>query len=306
MAAMAEAPVAFLESLGCPFETDTPIGPLTWYRIGGNAAVLAHPQNLEQLQAIGQWACENPCPLRVLGKGANLLVASSTVDGIVLMLDAEPFKSIQVDDQTHTVTCGGGAYLEQTITATVRAGLEGLEHLAGIPATIGGALRMNAGGAFGEIGPAVLSITVIGPDGQLDDWTRDDFEFAYRQTNLHDHIVARATFALKKAEDHDALRAELKHVMKYKKDSQPMAEDSAGCAFKNPQSQSDKAAGQLIDEAGLKGFRIGGAEVSTVHANFIVLHPGAKASNVLALMNHVQRVVKEKHGVDLEREVVVW
>ena len=165
---------------------------------------------------------------------------------------------------------------------------------------------MNAGGAFGEIGPAVLTITVMGPDGEIAPGTSDDYQYAYRRTNLGGYIVAEATFALNKTEDPEALRAELKRVMKFKKDSQPMADDSAGCAFKNPITQSDKPAGRLIDEAGLKGFRIGGAEVSNIHANFIVLHEGAKATNVLALMNHVQQTVREKHGVDLEREVVVW
>ncbi|MDX1564639.1 MAG: UDP-N-acetylmuramate dehydrogenase [Phycisphaeraceae bacterium] len=303
---MAEPPQAFLESIDCPFETDAPIGRRTWYGIGGKAGICAHPRNIEQLTALGRWAHHQNVPLRVLGKGANLLVASAEVDGIVLMLDAPPFRSIEIDQDLCTVTCGGGAPLEQTITTAVRAGLEGLEHLAGIPATIGGALRMNAGGAFGEIGPAVLSITAMGPNGEMEPWTRDDYEYAYRKTNLTDHIVAEAVFALKKTETPEALRAELKRVMKFKKDSQPMADDSAGCAFKNPIGRSDKPAGRLIDEAGLKGFRIGGAEVSNIHANFIVLHEGAKATNVLALMNHVQQAVREKHGVELEREVVVW
>ncbi|MHC4995482.1 MAG: UDP-N-acetylmuramate dehydrogenase, partial [Planctomycetota bacterium] len=121
-----------------------------------------------------------------------------------------------------------------------------------------------------------------------------------------DVYIASATFALAPVDDQPALRDRLKEVMAYKKNSQPMAADSAGCAFKNPRDQSDKGAGQIIDEAGLKGARIGGAEVSPVHANFITLDPGGKAADVLALMQHVQQQVLERSGIQLTREVVVW
>jgi UDP-N-acetylmuramate dehydrogenase len=306
MQTMSLSAVDCLNDQGCPYETDEPLGPRTWYGVGGRAALLAHPVDATQLAAIVSFGHQSDVPVRVLGKGANLLVATEKVDGIVLVLDATWFKRIEIDEASQRVTCGGGAHLEQTLTATVRAGLGGLEHLAGIPATIGGALQMNAGGAFGEIGPAVESVTLIELDGQLKTLEAEDLTFSYRHTNLGGRFVVDARFILQKVEDPAVLRDELKRVMKYKKDSQPMADDSAGCAFKNPKSQSDKGAGQLIDEAGLKGFRIGGAEISTVHANFIVLHPGAKATNVLALMNHVQREVQGKFSIDLEPEVVVW
>jgi len=295
-----------LHAIGVPFETDVPLGPRTWYGIGGIARCLAHPRDAAQLTELVAAAQAHATPLRVLGKGANLLVAADRVDGIVVALDAEAFRRIEVDVPNEQAVAGGGADLERLITATVRAGLGGLEILAGIPATVGGALRMNAGGAFGEIGPTVERLTAVSVDGRLETLERTALEFRYRHSNLGDRIVVDACFTLCAADDPAALRQRLKEVMRYKKHSQPMAADSAGCVFKNPKGQSDKGAGQLIDEAGLKGHRVGGAEISTVHANFVVAHDGATAADILAVLDHAQRVVREQFGVELEREMVVW
>lgn len=295
-----------LAELGVAYECDIPLGPRTWYGIGGSAAILASPSDTRQLAAIVSLGSQIGIAVRVLGKGANLLVADGTVDGIVVALDAPHFRRTEIDAETGTVLAGGGANLEQLITATVRSGLAGLEALAGIPATVGGALCMNAGGAFGEIGPLVESINVIEPNGSLCILPRTEYEFGYRHSNLTGRIVAEAAFTLTVADDMTALRERLKEVMKYKKHSQPMAASSAGCTFKNPVGQSEHGAGKLIDDAGLKGLRIGGAEVSDVHANFIVVHEGATADDVLRLIENVTEQVKAKHGVDLQREVVVW
>lgn len=295
-----------LADLGVAFERDVPLGPRTWYGIGGSAAVLASPDDTDQLATVVALGAELDVPVRVIGKGANLLVADGTVDGIVVALDAPHFRRTEIDAATGTVLAGGGSNLEQLITATVRSGLAGLEALAGIPATVGGALCMNAGGAFGEVGPLVESVTILESDGNLRTLQRGQYEFAYRHSNLAGRIVAEATLALTVADDTQALRERLKEVMKYKKHSQPMAASSAGCTFKNPVGQSEHGAGKLIDDAGLKGLRIGGAEVSTVHANFIIVHDGATADDVLRLIESVTEQVKAKHGVDLQREVVVW
>jgi len=294
-----------LGSIGCPFERDVPLGPLTWYGVGGQAEAVAHPRNAQDLSRLVFDCRAHGLRVRVLGKGANLLVCEGVVEGVVVRLDA--IKHAQIDPGTGVVSVGGGADLEKLITATVRQGLEGLETLAGIPATVGGALRMNAGGAFGSIGPLVESVTAIGCGGRVAELGRGELEFGYRKSNLGERIVTEARLSLRPTTDLSALRQRLKSVMKYKKESQPMAASSAGCAFKNPpKSISDKGAGRLIDEAGLKGLRIGGAEVSHVHANFIVLHPGGKAADVLEVMDRVQAAVYEKFGIELEREVVVW
>lgn len=295
-----------LAARGVAFERDVPLGPRTWYGIGGTAGVFASPSDCEQLAEVVKLGVASGAPVRVLGKGANLLVADGTIDGIVVSLDAAHFRRTQIDAGTGQVVAGGGANLEPLITATVREGLGGLEALAGIPATVGGALRMNAGGAFGEIGPLVQSVTVVEPDGAVNTLQRGGYEYSYRRSNLDGRIVAEAAFALTVSDDKPALRERLKEVMKYKKHSQPMAASSAGCTFKNPVGQSEHGAGKLIDDAGLKGLRIGGAEVSDVHANFIVVHDGATADDVLRLIEAVTERVKEDCGVELEREVVVW
>ncbi|QNN22212.1 UDP-N-acetylmuramate dehydrogenase [Planctomycetales bacterium ZRK34] len=301
-----ERTLALLDELGVGYGCDVPIGPRTWYGVGGSAAVMAHPTGAEQLATLIERCAEAGIDSRVLGKGANLLVIEGTLGGVTIALDDPGFRVIDIDVNAERAIAGAGADLERLITSTVRAGLAGLEGLAGIPATVGGALRMNAGGAFGEIGPAVESVDVIEPDGRLHTLGRAALEFSYRRSNLCQRLICSATFALKRVEDQAALREKLKQVMAYKKGSQPMAASSAGCAFKNPKTQSEHGAGKLIDDAGLKGLRIGGAEVSTVHANFIVLHEGGTAADVLAVMNEVQRRVKDQTGITLQREVVVW
>jgi UDP-N-acetylmuramate dehydrogenase len=297
-----------LEGLGVAFERDVPLGPLTWYGIGGRASVLARPRNAREVAAIVRRCREASAPLYVLGKGANLLVADEGVSGVVITLDEGDLRQFTIDTASATVTAAGGADLEKLIPATVREGLAGLEALAGIPASIGGALRMNAGGAFGSIGPLVRQVTVISPEGIERTLSRSDLQFGYRKSNLGDNIVVEAAFELTRVEDQPALRQKLKDVMAYKKGTQPMAERSAGCAFKNPPPElsNKRGAGKLIDDAGLKGLKIGGAEVSQRHGNFVVVQDGATAADVLAVMSKVQQVVKEKFGIDLEREVVVW
>ncbi|MEX2671566.1 MAG: UDP-N-acetylmuramate dehydrogenase [Phycisphaeraceae bacterium] len=304
----AGAVLAAVRAMGVACEAGVPLGPLTWYGVGGCAEVLARPTDVAQLQAVARYCDGQGLPLRVMGKGANLLVADEGVDGVVVLLNSPAFQQIEIDGEAATVTAGGGANLERVITSTVREGLAGLETLAGIPATVGGAIRMNAGGSFGQIADTLETVTLMNGDGSLTEVAADELELSYRHSNIGERIVVEATFALKAVADRAALRDRLKQVMRYKKESQPMAAQSAGCAFKNPPSEvSDgRGAGKLIDEAGLKGLRIGGAEVSNRHANFIVTHEGAQANDILKVMNAVQQRVAEKFNIKLEREVVVW
>lgn len=299
---------AALAAFGIRCETDAPLGPLTWYGVGGRADVLAHPDNVDQLQTLARYAADHGLPLRVLGKGANLLVADEGVDGIVAILDAPAFRQITIDADAQTATAGGGADLERLITTTVREGLAGLETLAGIPASVGGAIRMNAGGSFGQIADTLATVTLLELDGSLATLPAADLSLSYRHSVVGERIVIEATFTLRAVDDQAALRDRLKEVMRYKKGSQPMAAQSAGCAFKNPPAETSggRGAGKLIDEAGLKGHRIGGAEVSDRHANFVVTHPGATADDIRQLMAAMQQGVAEQFNIQLEREVVVW
>lgn len=277
---------------------DAPIA--TWIGVGGRADALVEPATeVDLLRAIDG---AEAGPIRVLGDGANLLVDDDGVDGLVI--DTRRLNSVEWLEGG-LVRAQAGANLPRLITESVRRGLAGIEGLAGVPASLGGAIRMNAGGAFGEIAGAIESVRVRTPDGDIRTLRRDDIPFAYRRSGI-EGVILSADLRLTPAE-HAPLRSRLKEVMAKKKASQPLAADSAGCAFKNPTVDGARQpAGRLIDEAGCKGLRIGGAEVSDEHANFIFTHDGATARDVLALMDAVAERVRERFGVELEREVVVW
>ncbi|MCH7994392.1 MAG: UDP-N-acetylmuramate dehydrogenase, partial [Planctomycetes bacterium] len=181
-------------------------------------------------------------------------------------------------------------------------GWSGLEPMAGIPASVGGAVRMNAGGRFGTIGDVVLSAKLMDPDGGVEDWDRARLAFGYRSSAVDDHIVVSVELALHR-DDPAVTDARFKEFFEYKTSSQPLSASSAGCIFKNPANES---AGALIDRAGLKGTRVGGACVSTHHANFIVTEGNATASDVLALIDVIRASVADQFGTELEVEVDIW
>jgi UDP-N-acetylmuramate dehydrogenase len=297
-----------LAGLNIRLETDVPLGPRTWYGIGGPAKVLAHPSSVQQLSELAQRSHQRGIRTYVLGAGANLLIGDQGVqEGIVIQLDDPAFRQCRLAG--NLVTVGAGYDLAKLVLDTAKAGLGGLECLAGIPASVGGALRMNAGGAFGDIGPAVARVQVMSDAGQVYYRDRDDLVFNYRKSNIVARYILEVELELA-PDDPDEISRRVKEVFLYKKNSQPLADNSAGCAFKNPQPDEEhpdpKSAGWLIDQCGLKGHRIGSAAVSDRHANFIVADKGGKAGDVLALLDHVQQTVRARFGIDLEREVVVW
>lgn len=311
---------ALLEELGIRHETDVPIGKeMTWYGVGGSASVLAHPAGTAQLSALVARCHEQSIPVFVLGSGANLLVKDQGVPGVVIRLDDPSFSQIKIEGTK--LTAGPGVDLFKLVLECAKAGLAGLAHVAGIPASVGGAVRMNAGGAFGDIGSTVHKVHVMADNGQVYCRDRDDLVFGYRTTNIVAPYILDVEFDLDEADPQDVARR-VKEIFLYKKNTQPMAENSAGCAFKNPtiikpgyEPESDDgpppptqrvSAGKLIDEAGLKGHRVGGAEVSQRHANFIFTHPDCTAADVTALMEHIQQTVLDHSGVSLKREVVIW
>ena len=294
-----------LADLAIPHELDTPLANLTWYGVGGPARVLAHPSSLQQLATLAQRCHEKKIPLYVLGDGANLLVADEGVQGVVVKLDGPAFKQVNIDAKTGCVTAGAGVDLKALVLDTARAGLSGLECLAGIPATVGGAVKMNAGGAYGDIGRSVNRVQMMDAAGQSYSRDRDDLVFSYRKTNIVGKFITEVEFTLT-PDDPQALVKRVKEIFAWKSASQPLGAHSAGCAFKNPPPEVGASAGQLIDRAGLKGFRIGTAEVSQVHANFVFVHKPGKAADILAVMQHIEQTVLAKFAVKLEREVVTW
>jgi len=294
-------------------ERDAPLR--TWFRIGGRADRLARPQNTEQLRE----CIEQDPDLVILGEGANLLVHDDGMDRLVVVLDQPAFnrkgEAVEQRDGSVLVRVGAGVSLPRLITETINAGFTGLEGLAGFPASIGGALRMNAGGAFGQIADVVSSVQVVDRQGIEHTLTREQIAFGYRTSGLDDLLIVEAELRLVPGETR-SLKERLSEVMAYKKSSQPLGAKSAGCCFKNPtltasldgigETGQRVSAGLLIDRAGGKGMTAGGATVSEHHANFIVTKPDAKAADVIRLMEQVEQLVSERFAVTLEREVVVW
>ena len=291
-------------------ELDAPLGVHTWYAIGGKADALVRPRSEDALATLLRRCARNGVRVRTLGAGANLLVDDDGVDGVVIKLDAPCFQELRLNAEgaPGRAHVGGGRDLGKTIHETVRASLEGLEPLIGIPATVGGAVRMNAGGKYGAIGDVVESVGLVTPSGERRTYSKDAIGFSYRHTDLPAGTVTWAVLRLTPA-DTAALRVRLREISAYKASVQPLGDLSAGCMWKNPVIEATGqrvSAGKLIDEAGLKGTSVGGATVSMQHGNFITVRPGARAVDVMELAERVGQEVLARTGVRLEREVVFW
>jgi UDP-N-acetylmuramate dehydrogenase len=282
----------------------------TWFHIGGSADRLARPGTPEDLLR----CVEMDPDLVVLGEGANLLVDDAGMDRLVVSLQTPGFKGVEFD-ASGLVRAGAGVALPRLISDCVKRGLSGIETLAGIPATVGGATVMNAGGAFGEWASAVRTVFALDRAGREHSFRRDLIDFGYRQSHLNHLIVTGVELALTPGDPAEC-KAELNRCMEYKGRTQPLKDKSAGCVFKNPVLHDDLtdigaegqrvSAGMLIDRAGCKGMRVGGASVSDVHANFFVVEAGAKARDVIDLIGRVRHRVIDVFGVALDREVVIW
>jgi UDP-N-acetylmuramate dehydrogenase len=279
---------------------DVPLAPYTWLKIGGPAQLLIEPHNVDELQTVIRRCYEQQVPVRMLGGGSNLLIPDSGVSGAVIRIVGEAFSDVSIQGQR--VRAGGGALLSHVISASVAAGLAGLETLVGIPGTVGGALHGNAGTRHGDIGQFLSAVTVITATGERFVRTEDELTFAYRQSSINELAIVEAEFTLT-SEDPDEIARRLRKLWIMKKATQPLSFQSAGCIFKNPRGLS---AGALIEQAGLKGTRFGQCEVSDRHANFIVTHENATAADLLNLVDLIRTKVAEAHGVDLELEIQVW
>ena len=276
------------------------LGPHTWFGLGGPAEFFAEPNSVDQLASLVQRCSQDGIPVRVLGGGSNLLVSDEGVSGMVLRLSAPAFQEIRTAQLK--LSAGSGARLGHVVSNAVREGLAGLEPLVGIPGTLGGALRGNAGSHGGDVGQWVGRVTTMTRAGDLIVRNRADLVFSSRQSNLDDLVILGCEFELER-EDPQELTKRMQKNWILKKASQPPGHQSTGCIFKNPRGL---AAAMLIEQAGLKGARVGGAEVSDRHANFIVADPDATARDVLELIDQIRTSVAERLGVDLETEIEVW
>lgn len=282
-------------------ERDHPLARFTTIRTGGSAELFARVGTLADLKALLAWAAAHDIEVGVVGSGSNLLVADAGVRGLVVKLDKELAK-IEVDGTC--IECGGGARLPAVSARAAQVGLSGIEFGVNIPGTVGGAVRMNANAYGGELGSALTWVDVVTAEGT----TRrrpEDLAFTYRRSNLTaGEVVARARFALTRAPV-DEIKATLAEMRAWRKAAQPSGIKTFGSTFKNPADPQaeGRTAGQLLDAAGCRSLRIGGAGFSEKHANFVENFGEASTADVISVMAEGRRRVKERFGVDLEPEV---
>jgi UDP-N-acetylmuramate dehydrogenase len=274
------------------------LAPLTHLRIGGPADWFLEPYAEEDAAMVVRACRELDVPLRVLGGGSNVVVADDGVRGAVLHLAS--LNRIVRDG--NRITAGAGVTLPSLLRATKEVGLAGLEQLTGIPAMVGGAVAMNAGTRDGETFAHLVSLTLVDCDGTIVVHGKDDFRATYRDGGLRDAIVLTATFELE-PDDPKAIFERFSASLKKRNATQPVSQRSVGCVFRNP---AGDAAGRLIEVAGCKTLRVGGLEVSGMHANYFVNDGRGSAAEFVALMGEVRRRVHERFGVELEPEVKFW
>ena len=277
------------------------LAPYTWIKIGGPARYFIRPRSEDELREVIRRCREAAQPWRIMGQGANLLIDDEGLDCAVIKLDDANFNKLEIDKTK--VTLGGAVAMGRAIQDTIKMGLSGMEVLVGIPGTIGGAIRMNAGGRFGDIGTITTRVEVVDASGTSTWREKPELTFEYRHANVTDQVVTKVEVELV-PDDPQRMLNRMRETWILKKNGQPLNARSAGCVFKNPSGQG--SAGQMIDKLGFKGKKIGGAMVSELHANFIVNGGGAKFSDVMGLIGQIKQAVAEKHGIELELEVEVW
>lgn len=271
----------------------------TTFRVGGPAEAVFLPANADEICAALRMAREAGVPVQVLGNGSNLIVRDGALKGLTVIL-GEHFSRIRIEG--NRIYAQAGALLSRVASAAQEAGLSGLEFASGIPGTLGGGCAMNAGAYGGQLSDVLVEAQVL-LEGELRCLSRAEMQMGYRTTRplREGGVVLSACFELQ-PDDPAAIQARMKELNARRREKQPLNLPSAGSTFKRPEGHF---AGALIEGCKLKGCTIGGAQVSEKHAGFIVNIGGAKAADILALIEHVQRVVKKETGVDLEPEVKI-
>lgn len=284
-----------------PHRVNEPLAKYTTYRIGGPAAVLALPKTKEHLFAIGKYLLESGEPYFVLGNGSNVLVPDEGFGGVVICTrELEPFIDFLPDGR---VRASAGTLNSRILRACAEKGLGGIDELSGVPGNVGGAVYMNAGTGVGWIAQALESVEVIDLRGGERKVSGEELKYSYREQHyLKDgEMVWAATMKLQ-PEEPDVIRARLAESVKKRKAAQPIEMPSCGSVFRNPEG---KSSWRVIDDAGLRGFGIGGARISPKHSNFIVNEGGATCADVLGLIAAAKEKVYEKSGIRLQQEVIL-
>jgi UDP-N-acetylmuramate dehydrogenase len=292
--------MANLEEFSEIIKYNESLAPYMHLKLGGPAAMLVQPRSLEELSAIVRHCFEERIPLRVLGCGCNMLARDEGVAGAVVRLSEPAFTQIAVEGKR--VRAGTGAAVSALISASARHNLAGLETLVGIPGTVGGALRTNAGDRTGDIGQFVRLVEVLDSQGNLQVRDRDELRFGDHASNLDDPVLLTVEFDLE-TDASDAIVKRMRKAWILRKATQPASFQAAGRIFKNPRGLSASA---LLEQAGLSKTRVGGAEVSDRDSNYIIVHPGATSRDVLRLIDLMRVRVLECFNIPLEQEIVVW
>ena len=271
----------------------------TTFKVGGPARYYLIPENTGEVRAAIDFADERELPYMVVGRGSNLLFSDREYHGVIIEI-GESFSDMSIH-LNNTVVVKSGMTLTNMASRLARMGLAGFEFAGGIPGTVGGAIVMNAGAYGGEIKDTLVEVTVMNEKGELVKLDADELELSYRHSILQEKnwIVLSGTFTFESGSQ-DEIRAQIQEYNKRRREKQPLEYASAGSTFKRPEGYF---AGKLIEDAGLKGYHIGGARVSDKHAGFVINTGDATASEIHSLIEHVKRKVLEKSGVMLEPEV---
>jgi UDP-N-acetylmuramate dehydrogenase len=302
-----DSKIIYLKGTDCAIKSKVSLSAFTSYRVGGAAEWYVAPRNLEALQASIEFAKEHDLPVTILGAGSNLLVSDRGLPGLVI--STRHLRHSHFDPQTGQLTVSAGESIPSLAWEAAKLGWQGLEWAVGIPGTVGGAVVMNAGAHHSCIADMLVSAQVLSPDGTLETLTPDQIGYSYRTSSLQSsastdrrsqRIVTQATFQLQPGSEPAQVLAKTKEHKKTRLLTQPYNFPSCGSVFRNP---TPYTAGWLIEQTGLKGYQIGGAQVALLHANFIVNCGGAKASDIFCLIRHIQQQVKEHWSICLEPEV---
>ena len=288
----------FAQMGGCTVLEQEPMRKHTTFRIGGPAQFFVKAETVQALSAVRKYCAREGIPCMVVGRGSNLLVSDTGIRGVVIQLCGE-METIR--REKNDIVCGAGVSLAALAKFALEEGLTGAEFLWGIPGAVGGAVYMNAGAYGGEIGQILVSADHVEPDGTIKTLTGEEIGFGYRKTIYHesDAVITSVRLRLTPGEK-SAILATMEELMGRRKDKQPLEYPSAGSVFKRPEGHF---AGALIEQCHLKGFTIGGAQVSEKHAGFIINIGNATCADVEALIAQIQKVVLENTGVALECEI---
>ena len=282
-------------------EFDEPLARYTTYRIGGAAAALVAPQSTEDVVALLRFCKETALPWLALGMGSNVLISDAGFDGIVIRLGKGMDWVDEGVDGAEMWQVGAGVPTPRLARVSARAGLSGIHRLIGVPGTVGVGVVMNAGAHRQDFSQTVRSVELVDSDCTVRTLSADEISWCYRSSGIDQAIVTSVTFGFEPA-DPQVLERDIQRHLEWRRKRTPFDEPCCGSVFRNPEG-GKRSAGQLIDAAGLKGFQVGAAQVSHLHANYIVNRGGATASNVKAVIEAVREKVLAEFGIELQLEV---